>query len=105
MTNVHLEIKRWELVRLSVVGALWGLCFPCLRWWGRLCRRRCAAGGCARAVLVWGGVSRGYTLIISGAEARRWEGTEIPRAGRLGRLAFGRWSMRKMTNVHLEIKR
>jgi len=21
------------------------LCFPCLRWWGRLCRRRCAAGG------------------------------------------------------------
>jgi len=32
---------------------------PCLRWWGRLCRRRCAAGGCARAVLVWGGVSRG----------------------------------------------
>jgi len=28
---------------------------------GQLCRRRCAAGGCARAVLVWGGVSRGYT--------------------------------------------
>jgi len=21
---------------------------PCLRWWGRLCRRRCATGGCAR---------------------------------------------------------
>jgi len=33
-----------------------GLCSPCLRWWGRLCRRRCAAGGCARAVLVWGGL-------------------------------------------------
>ena len=29
------------------------LCWPCLWWWGRLCRRRCAAGGCARAVLVW----------------------------------------------------
>jgi len=41
-----------------------GLCSPCLRWWGRLCRRRCAAGGYARAVLVWGGVSRGYTIII-----------------------------------------
>ena len=41
------------------------LCFPCLRWWGRLCRRRCAAGGCARAVLMWGGVSRGYTIIIT----------------------------------------
>jgi len=38
-----------------------GLCSPCLRWWGRLCRRQCAVGGCARAVLVWGGVSRGYT--------------------------------------------
>jgi len=38
-----------------------GLCPPCLWWCGRLCRRRCAAGGCARAVLVWGGVSRGYT--------------------------------------------
>jgi len=38
-----------------------GLCSPCLWWWGRLCRRRCAAGGCARAVLVWRGVSRGYT--------------------------------------------
>ena len=39
-----------------------GLCSPCLWWWGRLCRRRCG-GGCARAalVLVWGGVSRGYT--------------------------------------------
>ena len=22
------------------------MCPPCLRWWGRLCRRRCAAGGC-----------------------------------------------------------
>jgi len=41
-----------------------GLCSPCLRWWGRLCRRRCAAGGCARAVLLWGGVSRGYTIIM-----------------------------------------
>jgi len=37
------------------------LCAPCLWWWGRLCRRRCAAGGCDRAVLVSGGVSRGYT--------------------------------------------
>ena len=27
-----------------------GLCSPCLRWWGRLCRRRCAAGSCVRAV-------------------------------------------------------
>jgi len=36
-----------------------GMCSPCLGWWGRLCRRRCAAGGCARAVLVWGGFSRG----------------------------------------------
>jgi len=26
-------------------------------WWGRLCRRLCAAGGCARAILVRGGVS------------------------------------------------
>jgi len=34
------------------------LCSPFLRWGGRLCPR-CAAGGCARAVLVWGGVSRG----------------------------------------------
>jgi len=42
-----------------------GLCVPCQRWWGWLCRRRCAAGGCARAVLVWGGVSRGYTIIIN----------------------------------------
>jgi len=41
-----------------------GLCFPCLGWWGRLCRRRCAAGGCAHAILMWGGVSRGYTTII-----------------------------------------
>jgi len=41
-----------------------GLCSPCLRWWGRLCRRQCAAGGCARAVLVWEGVSRGYTISI-----------------------------------------
>ena len=38
-----------------------GLCFPCLWWWGLLCRRWCAARDCARAVLVWGGVSRGYT--------------------------------------------
>ena len=30
-----------------------GLCFPCLRWWGRLCRRRCAAGGWP--VLSWCG--------------------------------------------------
>jgi len=49
------ETRGWHAV---------GLCFPCLRWWGRLCRRRCAAGGCARAVLVRGGVSRGYTIII-----------------------------------------
>jgi len=42
-----------------------GLCTPCLRWWGRLCRRWCAAGGRARAVLDWGGVSRGYTIIIT----------------------------------------
>ena len=45
--------------RLYGVGALWD-CVP------RVCgggggRRRYAAGGCARAVLVWGGVSRGYT--------------------------------------------
>jgi len=45
-----------------------GVCSPCLRWWGRLCRRRCPAEGCARAVLMWGGVSRGYTIIIE----RRW---------------------------------
>ena len=48
------ELGRAQLERRAV-----GLCSPCLRWWGRLCRRRCAAGGCARAVLVWGGVSRG----------------------------------------------
>jgi len=59
-TNQRLRVT---LTRLSGVGALW-LCFTCLRWWGRLCRRRCAAGGCARAVLVWGGVSRGYTIIL-----------------------------------------
>jgi len=45
-----------------------GLCFPCLRWWGQLCRRRCAAGSCACAVLVWGGVARGYTIIICGSK-------------------------------------
>ena len=33
----------WRAVRL---------CSPCLWWWGRLCRRRCAARGCARAVLM-----------------------------------------------------
>jgi len=61
-----------------------GLCFPCLRWWGRLCRRRCAAGGCARAVLMWGGVSRGYTIIITihpsihHACVREWVGTQLP---------------------------
>jgi len=37
----------WRAVRL---------CSPFLRWGGRLCRRWCAAVGCARAVLVWGGV-------------------------------------------------
>jgi len=42
----------WRAVRL---------CSPCLWWWRRLCRRRFVAGGCARAVLVWGVVSRGYT--------------------------------------------
>jgi len=42
-----------------------GLSSPCLWWWARLCRRRCAAGGCARAVLVWGGVSWGYTNYYS----------------------------------------
>jgi len=36
-----------------------GLCYSCLWWSGWLCWRRCAAGGCAHAVLVWGGVSRG----------------------------------------------
>jgi len=41
-----------------------GLCSPCLWWWGRLCRRRCAAGGCARAVLV-GEVSLGGILITN----------------------------------------
>jgi len=35
-----------------------GLCSPCLWWLGRLCRRRCAAGGRARAVLEWAGVGR-----------------------------------------------
>ena len=49
-----------------------GLCSPSLRWWGRLCRRRCAAGGCARAILVWGGVSRGYTIIITSETAREF---------------------------------
>jgi len=45
--------------RLSVVGALWdGAPHVCGGGGGR---RRCAAGGCDRAVLVWGGVSRGYT--------------------------------------------
>jgi len=43
---------------------LWpvGLCFPCPWWRGRLCRRRCAAGGCARAVLVWGNCLPGYYM-------------------------------------------
>jgi len=47
------------------------LCSPCLWWWGRLCRRWCAAGGCARAVLVWGGVSRGYTYDHQGMKHSR----------------------------------
>ena len=41
-----------------------GLCSPCLWWWGRLCRRRCAAGGCARAVLVSGRSLGGKHIII-----------------------------------------
>jgi len=40
-----------------------GLRSPCLWWWGRLCRRRCAARSCAGAVLLKGGVSRGYTYL------------------------------------------
>jgi len=37
-----------------------GLCSPCCGGGGWLCQRRCAAGGCARAVLVWGGLSGVY---------------------------------------------
>jgi len=43
-----------------------GLCSPCLGMWGRLRRRRCAAGGCAHAVLAWGGVYRQLTYHYSG---------------------------------------
>jgi len=65
---VHLEPKLTlgplsgvSIGRLSEVGALWD-CVPRVYGsGGQLRRRRCAAGGCARAVLVWGGVSRGYT--------------------------------------------
>jgi len=47
--------------RFSGVGALWDCVLRGLWWWERLCRQRCAAAGCVRAVLVWGDVSRGYT--------------------------------------------
>jgi len=60
-----------------------GLCSPCLRWRGRLCRRQCAAGGCARAVLMWGGVSRGYTIIKGGNRCRDGEYTYTPKRYRL----------------------
>jgi len=40
-----------------------GLCSPCLWWWGRLCRRRCAVG--AVLALSWcGKVSLGGKLIL-----------------------------------------
>jgi len=43
----------WRAVRL---------CSSCLWWWGRLCRR-CAAGGCARAVLVVGRCLSGVNIV------------------------------------------
>ena len=36
-----------------------------------LCRRRCAAGGCAHAVLVWGGVSWGYEQALVSLQLKK----------------------------------
>jgi len=39
--------------------------------WGRLCRRQCAAGGCARAVLVWGRCISGVYVSSSCSQQRK----------------------------------
>jgi len=90
-----------------------GLCFPCLRWWGRLCRRRCAPGAvpvlslCGEVSL--GGIQSSSSLAgplhrADGARAQDWRARDAmqehrPREAAGQRLARPRGGLPRLLNL------